>query len=64
MQFHSGSSCFLSLGSKYSAMQFVLKRPQSSFSLTVRHQVSHKYKKADKIIMLCILNFTFCKRRC
>jgi hypothetical protein len=59
MQFSPIFRHFISLRTKYSPQQPVLKLPQSMFSLNVRDQVANPYRTKGKIIVLYILIFMF-----
>jgi hypothetical protein len=62
MQFSPTSRHSISLQSKYSPQQPVLKHPQSMF-FNVRGQVSQSYRTTSKIIILYILIFMFLESR-
>jgi hypothetical protein len=59
IQFSPTSRHFISLVSKYSPQHPVLKHPSLCPSLNGRYQVLHTYRTKCKIIVLCILIFTF-----
>jgi hypothetical protein len=58
MQFSPFSCHLIPLRPKYPPQHPVLKHPQS-MCLNARHQVSHPYRTAGKIIVLFVLIFTF-----
>jgi hypothetical protein len=63
MKFSPISRHFMSLRTKYSPQHPVLKHPSLLSSLNVRNQVSHPYRTMGKIIVVCILYFTFFRQQ-
>jgi hypothetical protein len=59
MQFFSASYYVVSLGSRYSHQYLVIKIPQSMFSFSLRHQLSHLYKFVSKITILYIILYFY-----
>jgi hypothetical protein len=59
IQSSPASPSFLRLRSRYSPPYSVIKHPQSLFFLWCMRSLSHPYKAAGKIIVLCVLILKF-----